>query len=150
MSTPGVTVLYDLLKEIFFILDDGDRRLLGSFDLTVARYYALFHLGENPGMSLRRLSDLMLCDKSNTTRIIHGLEADGLVTRSPHESDGRTLRLHLTDEGHQLRARVMAAHATYNRQRFDCIEEVEQDNLLDGLLKLKEGLRGLLQSVPER
>ncbi|MEW5985394.1 MAG: MarR family transcriptional regulator [Chloroflexota bacterium] len=139
------TILYDLLKEIFFILDDGDRRLLGSYNLTVARYYALFHLGEHPGMSLRHLSELMLCDKSNTTRIIQGLAADGLVARSPHETDGRTLRLHLTDEGQQLRARVLAAHAAYNRKRFDCIEQVEQDNLLDGLLKLKEGLRGLLQ-----
>jgi DNA-binding MarR family transcriptional regulator len=136
--------LYNLLKELFFILDDGDRNLFGRFNLTVPRFFALLHVGEEPGMSLSRLSELMLCDKSNITRIIKGMEADGLVNRQPHESDGRTLRLHLTEAGESVRKEVLAAHASYNQLRFDCIDSISQGNLLEGLNRLKEGLRGQL------
>jgi DNA-binding MarR family transcriptional regulator len=136
--------LYNLLKELFFILDDGDRQLFGRYNLTVPRVYALLHLGEQPGMSLSQLSDLMLCDKSNITRIIKGMEADGLVSRQPHETDGRTLRLHLTGTGATVRGEVLAAHAAYNQLRFECIDTILQGNLLEGLQRLKDGLRGQL------
>lgn len=136
--------LYNLLKELFFILDDGDRQLFGRYSLTVPRVYALLHLGEQPGMSLSQLSDFMLCDKSNITRIIKGMEADGLVSRQPHETDGRTLRLHLTEAGASVRTEVLAAHAAYNQLRFDCIDTILQGNLLEGLERLREGLRGQL------
>lgn len=137
-------ILYNLLKELFFILDDGDRRLFGRYNLTVPRVFALLHLGDQPGMSLSQLSDMMLCDKSNITRIIKGMEADGLVNRQPHESDGRTLRLHLTEKGESVRAEVLASHAAYNQLRFQCIDTILQGNLMEGLQQLKEGLRGQL------
>jgi DNA-binding MarR family transcriptional regulator len=136
--------LYNLLKELFFILDDGDRQLFGRYNLTVPRVFALLHLGEQPGMSLSQLSDMMLCDKSNITRIIKGMEGDGLVRRQPHESDGRTLRLHLTEKGESVRTEVLASHAAYNQLRFQCIDTILQGNLLEGLQQLKEGLRGQL------
>src|SRR5687768_17941478 len=125
--------LYNLLKELFFILDDGDRRLFGRYNLTVPRVFALLHLGEQPGMSLSQLSDMMLCDKSNVTRMIKGMEADGLVSRQPHESDGRTLRLYLTERGQSLRAELLASHAAYNQLRFRCIDTILKGNLLEGL-----------------
>jgi len=87
---------------------------------------------------------MMLCDKSNVTRIIKGMEGDGLVKRQPHESDGRTLRLHLTQRGESVRAEVLASHAAYNQLRFQCIDTILQGNLLEGLRQLKEGLRGQL------
>ena len=85
--------MYTLLKEIFLILEDGDRRIFQQYDLTVTRFYALYHLSDNPGQTLRHLSDRMLCDKSNVTRVIKGLERDRLVFRQPHETDGRAYRL---------------------------------------------------------
>lgn len=41
----------------------------------------------------------MFCDKSNITRLVRALEDEGIVCRRPHESDGRALRLYLTDQG---------------------------------------------------
>jgi DNA-binding MarR family transcriptional regulator len=137
---------YSLLKDLFFILDDGDRALLLRFGLTVPRYYALVHIGEEPGLSSSQLSDLMLCDKSNISRIIKSMEADGFVIREAHESDGRASRLYLSSQGHELCKQAKLAHAAYNRQRFSCIGEIQQDDLLDGLLQLKVGLRK--QSAP--
>jgi DNA-binding MarR family transcriptional regulator len=132
--------LYALLKEIFLILDDGDRQLLGRFDLTPTRYYALVHLGDNPGTSLSELSALMLCDKSNVTRIVRGLEVDGLVIRRPHETDRRVIRLYLSEAGDQLRQQAVGAHDRYNRGRLQAVTNGDGEALLGDLTQLKRSL----------
>jgi DNA-binding MarR family transcriptional regulator len=137
--------IYSLLNEIYLILDDGDRRLLSRFDLTPPRYYALVHLGDSPGMSLSELSNLMLCDKSNATRIIRGLENEGLVYRLPHETDGRTIRLFLSQEGQEIRSAAITAHSSYNQKRFDGDAPVEEDELKTELIQLKNHLRERLE-----
>jgi hypothetical protein len=38
----------------------------------------------------------------------------------------------------------MVAQARHNRYRFDCLDQLSQDNLLDGLLRLKASLRAQL------
>ena len=142
--------LYSLLKEIFLILDDGDRQLLSQFDLTPSRYYALVHLGRSPGMSLSELSQLMLCDKSNATRIVRGLEVDGLAKRKPHESDRRAIRLYLSEEGEALRQRAVDAHERYNRGRLQSMSNGNGESLLGDLDDLKRSLHDrALRASPE-
>lgn len=131
------TQMYNLLKDIFFLLDDGDRRLFGEYNLSVSRFYILWHLGNEPGISSQRLSELMLCDKSNITRLTKGLEADGLVSRLPHESDGRALRLFLTEAGSAVREQTLEAHLAYNHQRFIEFLGAENVDLQEKLTQLK-------------
>ena len=133
--------MYTLLKEIFLILEDGDRRFFQQYDLTVTRFYALYHLSDNPGQTLRHLSDRMLCDKSNVTRVIKGLERDRLVFRQPHETDGRAYRLFLTDDGRKILRGVDTEHHDYNEVRFDVIiPDGEYAELETMLLRLKGAL----------
>jgi len=129
--------LYEIIKEVFILLDAGDRYFLGQYDLTVPRYYALYHLGTEPGMSLSRLSERMLCDKSNATRIVKGLETRGFIYRRPHETDGRTLRLFLTPKGQKLRDEISETHITYNSNRLNAIHNIELDDLKNTLDSLK-------------
>jgi DNA-binding MarR family transcriptional regulator len=141
---PDPHMIYNTLNEIFLLLDDGDRRFFSNFELSPPRYYALFHLYQQPGISFSELSNRMFCDKSNITRIIKGLEAEGLVIRRPHETDGRTLRLFLSDEGEALCREAMTAHRVYNQERFNDLENIKKDNLLEGLQQLKTSLRSRL------
>lgn len=137
--------IYGLLKEISLIIEDGDRRLLTQFNLTVPRYYILYHLGHRPGISLSQLSDFMLCDKSNITRLVRGMETDGLVERRAHESDGRTARLFLTGEGEKVRQHVQSAHTEYNEFRFEPLNDfTEPGALLNSLHELKVVLQDKL------
>lgn len=142
-------LLYNLIKETFLLLDDGDRRFFNRFDITVSRYYALYHIGEEPGISFSQLSDCMVCDKSNVTRIIKGLESAGHVVRQPHETDGRTLRLYLTDSGTAVLNQVSLAHKQYNETRLECIDEIEQGNLIQGLTRLNEYMKQGLYTLAE-
>lgn len=133
--------LYHLLKEAFLLLDFGDRQLFSRYDLTISRYYALYHINGDPGLSISQLSDSMFCDKSNATRVVKGLEKDGLVLREPHETDGRTLRLFLTETGQELLKTASIAHNNYNQARLNRISDVLRNNLIDGLDILNTRLR---------
>lgn len=140
--------LYSLIKDIFFLLDDGDRRLIGEYDLTVSRFYILYHLGEKPGLSISELSREMFCDKSNATRLIRSMEEEGLVSRQPHPTDGRALSVYLTPAGAAKRAEVWEAHVRHNSQRFDtCLAEAEQQQLFACLQQLKSSLEDELENA---
>ena len=135
--------LYNLLKQVFLLLDFGDRQLLARYDLTVPRYYTLYHLAETPGLTLSQLSERLFCDKSNITRIFRGLEEKRLVCRRSHESDGRSLRCYLTEEGTAVLPQVMQAHQKYNQNRLCCLNDRQQNNLLESLTILTQKLQVL-------
>jgi DNA-binding MarR family transcriptional regulator len=135
--------IYALLTEIYLLLDDGDRRFLDRFQLSTARFYALLHLGERSGISFSKLSELMLCDKSNTSRLIRNLEASELVYRQPHQTDGRMFQLWLTEKGDRLREEVLSAHREFNRDRFASVS-VEGDDFINSLTSLRDGLEAHL------
>lgn len=129
--------LYNLIKDLFFMLDEGDQQFFGKYNLSITRYYTLYHLAHAPGMSLSDLSRVLLCDKSNVTRIIKSLEQDRLVERQPHETDKRSSRLFLTDSGRSLQQTIAADHRAYNQERF---ADATGDGLLHDLEQLKEKL----------
>jgi len=44
----------------------------------------------------------MLCTKSNTTRVVQGMQKDGLVLRKAHPADRRSFQLSLSKSGSLL------------------------------------------------
>lgn len=138
--------LYNILKDIFFWLDNGDRHLLEEYQLSVPRYYLLHHISNNPGISLTQLSALMFNDKSNITRMIRGLEADDLVFRKRHSQDGRTWSLFISPTGQSLLEEASARHRKYIQDRFQDIEEIE--DLYQNLADMKESLQHKMQALP--
>lgn len=132
--------LYSLLKESFLLLDFGDRRLFEQYGLTVPRYYALYHIAGSPGTSPTHLSNLMFCDKSNITRLLQGLEADGYIERRSHEHDRRVQRLYLTESGAMLQGLVAGAHNRYVADRLCTLEAGERGRLAATLQRLNHSL----------
>lgn len=139
--------LYSLLKESFLLLDFGDRQLFERFGLTVPRYYALYHIATSPGISPSRLSNRMFCDKSNITRLLQSLEADGLIERRSHEYDGRIQRLYLTESGAVLQDRVAVVHDASIQQRLCGLEGNDQRRLATSLERLNRDLGEELQQT---
>lgn len=136
--------LYDLIKESFLLLDFGDRGLFDQFGLSISRYYALHHIAANPGLSPSRLSQLMFCDKSNITRLLQALEADGHIKRRPHEQDGRIQRLYLTDSGERLHNEACAAHLCSIEQRLATLADPTTEQLATTLTHLNRSLADTL------
>jgi DNA-binding MarR family transcriptional regulator len=137
--------LYTTLKDIYFSIDDGDRQLLEEFHLSVPRYYLLKHISENPGITLTRLSSLMLTDKSNITRLIKSVELEGLVCKQKHETDGRAISLYLTDAGCALVSEVVSAHDAFTTRRFSPIH-AQVNGILSELVEIKLLLESQLEN----
>jgi DNA-binding MarR family transcriptional regulator len=90
---------------------------LEPFGLTFSRFEVLMLLsftraGELP---LGKISVRLQVHAASVTNAIDRLEADGLVTRVPHPTDGRTTLARLTAKG---RDTAMAAVAALNRDVF--------------------------------
>ena len=136
--------LYDLIKESFLLLDFGGRGLFEQFGLSISRYYALHHIAASPGLSPSRLSQLMFCDKSNITRLLQALELDGRIQRRPHDQDGRSQRLYLTDSGAQLHNEACAAHAAFIEQRLALLPDPATEQLTTALTHLNRSLADTL------
>lgn len=137
--------IYTTLKEIYFSLDNGDRRLLEGYNLSVPRFYLLKHIAENPGITLTQLSTRMLTDKSNITRLIKGIEAEGLVTKQQHETDGRALSLYITETGQRILSSALVAHSNFTQERFAPIRE-QVNGLLADLIQVKQILDAQLDN----
>jgi len=98
--------LYNSLKSIFLHIDNHEKEFLARFGLNIPRFYVLVHVENNPGINYIDLSDLLLCTKSNTTRIVRGMQKEGLINRENDPSDRRSYQLTLTKAGHDLFNRV--------------------------------------------
>jgi len=135
---------YELVKQAYLLLDDGDNRFLSKYDLTQVQYYALLRLQNGP-KPLSQLSKELLCDPSNITRVAGILERKGLITREGDENDRRVTLAELTQDGEQLIAQLEQAHSDYIQQRMGVLNAGECASLVSLLDKLSNGLREQIQ-----
>jgi DNA-binding MarR family transcriptional regulator len=140
VSVSERVLLYDRLKETFLLLDFGDRQFLMDYGLTVSRYYALVHIAAEPGISPSLLSNRMFCDKSNITRLLQSMEAEGYIERRAHESDRRLQRLYLSPSGRHLQQRAQTAHETFTGRRLAGIESQLLEQMAAMLAQLNQQL----------
>ncbi len=98
--------LYGSLKATFLHIDNHEKAFLADFGLNIPRFYILLHVSHKPGINYIDLSELMLCTKSNTTRVIQGMVKEGMITRIADPDYGRSFKLYLTDKGNDLLSQV--------------------------------------------
>lgn len=139
--------VYQTLMGISLMLDEGDVRTLRRFGLTSAQFNALRHLQRDRSNSINDLARLLICDKSNATRLVDRLLRDGLVERKQDPDDRRFVRVRLTNEGVRLRDGAVAAHHASIRARFTAFDRAELHSLDSLLTALYESLRHQLDSL---
>lgn len=104
------------------------------------RYLALRHNGATAG----ELRDAMSVGSGRVANALKSLEAKGLITRSPSESDGRVVQVHLTRAGRDY---IMERYQRLLRWTTLLMEELgEQDSkevlrLVRRLLEATERIR---------
>jgi DNA-binding MarR family transcriptional regulator len=84
---------------------------LKPFGLTFARYelLALLSFTKNGSLPMKKASTLLQVHPTSITNAVDRLQDAGLVSRSPHPSDGRTTLIGLTPAGRTLARRSTAA-----------------------------------------
>ena len=132
--------LYKSLKSIFLHIDNHEKAFLAQYDLNISRFYILMHVENNPGINYIVLSDLLLCTKSNTTRVVRGMQKDGLINREVDHNDRRSYRLTLTKAGHELFTRVYPDY----KKLVDGLMSMLDKEKIDGYLKASSEIENTL------
>jgi len=114
-------------------------QLNADHGLTINAYEALLQLARAPESRMRRvdLADSLLLTASGVTRLLDGLERDGLVGREHCESDRRVSYAVLTKAGRDKLRDASKSHIRQIRElfggRFDEEELAQLASLLDRL-----------------
>lgn len=141
ISEDKAFLIYTHLKEVFLLLDHGDRNLFQDFDLSVARFNALMHLNNETDIGPTELGNKMLCDKANITRLLDGMEASSYIERAQDESDGRRIQIKVKPEGERQWREAREVHRKATSQRFEVLSPEEQDTLLELLPLVSSNLQ---------
>ena len=113
-----------------------DAQLLAEHGLTGADYDVLLHLAWAPNRRMRRidLADEVLLTASGVTRLLDGLEREGLVERSACDTDRRVVYAVLTDDGLAKLREASHSHVAQVEMYFTARFGEEELTDLAGLL----------------
>jgi DNA-binding MarR family transcriptional regulator len=107
----------DAAREVWLLMTDvvldntRRREVSDALGMSFGRARAIRRLARRP-MSMRELAEAMGIDPPNATVLVSDLEAQGLVTRKPHPTDGRAKVVEATRKGRALARRADAILAT--------------------------------------
>lgn len=114
-----------LVRELGYL-----RSPLGNSDLSPSAVHAIIEIGLNPGIQARDLAATLRLDKSNTSRQVAKLEAEGVVSRVPVPGDARASELHLTATGEALRQKIDAFGIEQVARVLNRLHKSDQESLL--------------------
>lgn len=138
-QSSGVTAFISLLRAHAALTRDLSAKLTLEHGLTLSDFEVLLRLSRAPERRMRRvdLAEQVLLSASGVTRLLDGLERQGLVERAACSADRRVVYAVLTEAGLE---RLRAAAETHFAQidaildaRFDADEMAQLTALLDRL-----------------
>ncbi len=123
--------LYNLIQDLYVLLDDGDRRVLNAVGLSPSQYNLLSHLPSTikNGPTISQLADKLLCTRGNITRLVKRMEKHGLVRSGSDIDDQRLVRVALTSEGEARFAEAQVLHAASLRRRLGIFDDFDLESL---------------------
>lgn len=98
------------------------------FALSVPEWRVMAVLGDSGSLTQRELTGLTLMDKVAVNRACKVLESRKLVWRQPHEQDGRSHLLALTETGRAMHGEIMPLAVAMEQRLFSVLstEEIAQ------------------------
>jgi DNA-binding MarR family transcriptional regulator len=133
-ATPAVRAWTHLLRAYATTARCLSPALLAEHGLTLNDYEALKLLAEVDGRRMRRvdLAAELALSASGVTRLLEGLEEDGLVERTTCPHDRRVAYARLTDAGAARLRAASCGHAAAIRSRLEgSLTEAELDELAE-------------------
>lgn len=109
-ASAGMAMVTSVMRAHQVLIGRVDRVLVG-LNLSFARYEVLMLLlfSRRGALPLNKVGERLQVHPASVTNVVNRLEADGLLRRVPHPSDGRTTLAEVTSEGLQLARRATDA-----------------------------------------
>ncbi len=109
--------------------------------VSVAEAHALMELAQAQPLSQNSLCDRLNLSKSTVSRLVGIVERRGWVERQRDPTDGRAVRIRLTELGQQAAAQLAMARQAKFRRLFERIPVEERGAVIRALNILVEALR---------
>ncbi len=127
--------LGDLVVRTARVLRRAHREALEPYGLSPhqARAMGVIARAWCGGLRLSTLAAELGIAPRSATDVVDALEAQGLVHRSPSDSDRRAIDLQLTNEGLAMRRALDRARTAVNREHFGVLSKQQRDDLASSL-----------------
>ncbi|MFQ3543833.1 MarR family transcriptional regulator [Halobacillus rhizosphaerae] len=113
---------------------------LEPFNIAPEQNLIMMLLWEKNGLTQNQLAYYLNKDKTNIARMASNLEKKGLIYRNNRLEDKRSLELHLTEYGSQLKEQVLPVAESFNNRVTDGMSEDELNELDRLLTKMQKNL----------
>lgn len=142
--------IHQYFQQIYVLLDDGDRRALRAAGLTPTQFQLLRRLSGNPehALTITQISVLLLCTRSNATRLVRRMQQQALVQCAPDPRDLRLVKVSLTPEGEARLAQADTIYTAAIERRLGAVPSAAQTALHQTLAQIAEMLAADLVAQP--
>ncbi|QDE30752.1 MULTISPECIES: MarR family winged helix-turn-helix transcriptional regulator [Shewanella] len=109
--------LNNLIIEFYDKLSSWEQSVVKDTGYSLAQVHTIEVLGSHGPMRMKELADRLGITTGTLTVQVEKLVKFGLITRSPHEEDRRSILVGLTSEGTEL-------HTHHNRMHIQLTEDI--------------------------
>ncbi|MCW5747281.1 MAG: MarR family transcriptional regulator [Alphaproteobacteria bacterium] len=117
-----------------------DMRALGT---TLQAWRVLAALRDRDNQRVSELADHTSIEISTLSRVLDGMQKQGLIARRRAEDDGRVVTLHVTPAGRRLTDRIVPIAERYERTAISGLSATETATLKRLLRRLYANMDGL-------
>lgn len=107
----------------------------------IAEAHALLELSRTPGLTQKQLGEAINLRKSTVSRLVGNLERREWAARTKCPSDGRAVRIALTEKGERMAGQMAEARAAKMSGILQAIPEASRDEVLTALDTLVRAVR---------
>lgn len=120
-------------------VNDGMRQFLQPYGITPKQFSILGILNERApeSLSIQEVRTLLADKMSDASRLVNRLDAKGLVDKFPSDTDRRSNRTRITEEGRRLFTKIDRARADLDAQISTRLSDAEIDELNSLLTRLR-------------
>jgi len=108
--------------------------------VSVSEAHALMELAAEQPLRLAALARRLRLEKSTVSRLVRQLEKRDWVVREQDRTDGRAVRLHLTDAGRTAAAKLARSRAEKFDALVSSLPEAKRDQVVEAFRTLVEVL----------
>ncbi|MGW4311504.1 MarR family transcriptional regulator [[Kitasatospora] papulosa] len=130
-SEPADSELLKLDHQVCFSLQAASRafggvyrKALRDLGLTYPQYLAMMVLWEHGSLPVKTIGERLHLDSGTLSPLLKRLESAGLVRRERSPQDERSVTVHLTDAGSELRGRALSVPRTILRATGLSVQEI--------------------------
>lgn len=125
----------DLIQQVF-------DKFYKKFKLSKTQFSALYriYLAGDEGITLSALGNQMFVTKANITTLVDRMVARGLIKRIVNESDRRSIKAVITNEGSEILKEVIPNNQVFSSELLNCLTSREKERFRELLLKIQKEL----------